>query len=384
MQRIGIFGGTFNPVHKEHINLAINAVKELKLDKLFIMPTFISPHKSHLSAPAEDRVNMLKLAFFGQKNVEISDFEIKKGGKSYTYQTVEYFKSQFDCELFFICGADMLVDFKTWKEPQRILNSATLCVFSREDFLIDYDKEKKYFIENFKKEFIKLSYVGKRDSSTKIRIFASLNLPLTDFTTKKVEKYILTNKIYGEFKYAEFLKNNLTEKRIIHTANVAVTALSKVKELNLDYEKVKTSALLHDLAKYISPFQYEGEIIEQVNQSGVEISSIEEMPKAVIHAFLGAIIAENALKIQDQDVLNAIRYHTTARPNMSALEKLIFVADMVEEGRNYQGVETLRKYYSMDFETCFKECLKEEMIHLKNKNQEIFKLTEFAYNYYIK
>ena len=69
---------------------------------------------------------------------------------------------------------------------------------------------------------------------------------------------------------------------------------------------------------------------------------------------------------------------------MSALEKLIFVADMVEEGRNYQGVETLRKYYSMDFETCFKECLKEEMIHLKNKNQEIFKLTEFAYNYYIK
>ena len=109
----------------------------------------------------------------------------------------------------------------------------------------------------------------------------------------------------------------------------------------------------------------------------------ENVPAPVVHAFLGAYIAEKVLGVTDKEILDAIRYHTSGRANMSTLEKLIFVADMVEEGRTYEGVEYLRDLYEKeDFEHCFRECLKEEVVHLINKKQYIYEKTLEAYDYY--
>ena len=372
MYKIGIFGGTFNPVHNEHVNIAKNAVEELNLDTLYVMPTFISPHKSSVPASETDRLNMLKLAFRGTDKIKVSDYEILKGGKSYTYLTVEHFKEKYDCELYFICGGDMLVDFKTWKNPDRILNACNLAVFDRKDFNVDYPSERTYFSDTFNKSFIKLNYIGKEDSSTKIRIYSSFGLDITAFTPKNVAEYIKENNLYKPDTYTEFAKDNLTEKRLIHTANVVVTALSMAKRNNLDPEKVRISATLHDCAKYLDYKKYPGFVMDG------------ELKAPVVHAFLGAYIAENVLKITDSEIIDAIKYHTSGRPEMSDLEKLIFVADMVCEDRDYEGVEKLRYYFNnYDLNTCFKECLKEEMIHLKNKKTDIYNLTLSAYNYYI-
>jgi len=141
MEKIGILGGTFNPVHLEHINLAKKAVKALNLDKLIIMPTYLPPHKEIIPAPAQDRLNMLKLAFLDDDKIEVSDFEIEKQGKSYTYLTVEHFKEKLSAHLYFIVGGDMLTDFKTWRNPDRILKACDLCVFGRDDFFTDYQAE---------------------------------------------------------------------------------------------------------------------------------------------------------------------------------------------------------------------------------------------------
>ena len=109
-----------------------------------------------------------------------------------------------------------------------------------------------------------------------------------------------------------------------------------------------------------------------------------DVPPPVVHAFLGAYVAEHVLNITDTEVLDAIRYHTSGRAKMSNLEKLIFVADMVEEGRTYLGVEKLRKaYYEDDFEKAFIQCLKEEVLHLLNKKQYIYYRTLEAYEYYV-
>ena len=109
------------------------------------------------------------------------------------------------------------------------------------------------------------------------------------------------------------------------------------------------------------------------------------MPKPVVHAYLGAYIAEKILKINDEEIINAIRYHTSGRPNMTALEKLVFVADMVEEGRSYEGVDFLRgEYENKSLDECFVSCLKEEYVHLKNRGGDIFHLTTDAFNYYVK
>ena len=108
------------------------------------------------------------------------------------------------------------------------------------------------------------------------------------------------------------------------------------------------------------------------------------MPKPVVHAFLGAFVVENVLKIKDKEIIDAIRYHTTGKANMSNLARLIFLADMVEIGRDYDGVEYLRDLYEKDFDLCFKEALKEEVIHLKNKGEEIYFETLNALEYYTK
>ena len=152
---------------------------------------------------------------------------------------------------------------------------------------------------------------------------------------------------------------------------MVITALKKAKSLGVDENKVIAAAALHDCAKYIDYNKVKGFSIEK------------NVPYPVIHQFLGAFIAEKVLGVEDVEVLDAIRYHTSGKPNMSQLGKLIFVADMVEEGRNYEGVDYLRALYEKeDFELCFKECLKEEVLHLINRGEKIYEETLSAYDYY--
>lgn len=374
MKRIGVYGGTFNPVHVEHVRLATRAVSQLNLDKLFIIPTFLSPHKATAPIDAKYRLEMLKLAFAGQDKIEVSDYEIEKQGKSYSYLTIEHFKEKYrESSLFILVGEDMLSDFKTWRNPERILELSDLAVFGREDFSLDYDKENEYFLSRFKKSFIRLDAVGKSISSTEIRLRVVLGLSTDNLIDKKVREYIDKNALYKKDAYTEFLRENLTEKRLVHTINVVVTAMKKAKDLGLDENKVYLSALLHDCAKYLDPKDYKDFVLPK----GV--------PAPVVHSFLGAFVAEKVLGITDVEILDAIRFHTSGKAEMTTLGKLIFVADMVEKDRNYEGVEILRKLYAQsDFEKCFIECLKEEFLHLLNKKQYIYEQTLEAFRYYVK
>ncbi len=372
MKRIGIFGGTFSPVHSEHVALAKVSLSKLNLDKLFVLPTFVSPHKTGVSASPKDRLNMLKLAFSGEEKIEVNDFEIARGEVSYSYITAEHFKSDRSAEIFMLVGADMLKDFKTWRYPERILSAACLVACQREDNKVDLKEEIEYIKNTFHHDVIELDFCGKAQSSTKIRTYASLGLSVEDFTDKKVAEYIKEKGLYKGGEIEKFVSSVLPEKRLIHTANVITSALLWAKRLNLNEETVKIAGALHDVAKYLDPSDYKGFNLEK------------DVPKPVVHAFLGAHIAENVLGITNQDIINAVRYHTSGRPNMSDLEKLIFVADMVEEGRTYDGVDILREHYQKDFNKCFIECLKEETLHLKNKKAEIYRLTLEAFDYYVK
>lgn len=372
MEKIGIYGGSFNPVHNQHVELAILAKEELGLDKLYIMPTFIAPHKSEQCLSAEHRLNMLHLAFDGIDGIEVSDYEIKKGGKSYTYQTVEHFKSTTNAELYFLVGGDMLYDFKTWKNPERILNACTLASFSRQDFKNDLDALQEYFRNTFNKEFIQLKASGKAVSSTKIRVYSSFGLDITELVNERVAKYVKDNDLYPADLYTKAVINMLPKKRVRHTANVVITALSKAKELKLDESKVRIAGTLHDIAKYIDFNTVDGFLPPP------------DLPEPVIHAFLGEFIARQKLKVADPEILEAIKYHTSAKPNMCTLAKLIFLADMIEEDRSYEGVELLRECFKGDLDECLLTALKEELVHLINKKQPICALTLEAIEYYEK
>lgn len=132
MTKTGIFGGAFNPVHNGHVRLAEEAVKQLKLKKLLIIPTFESPHKATKLVPFDDRAEMCRRAFGHIAGAEVSDIERRLGGTSFTINTIRELKRRFPGEQFFLLiGGDMLYSFDQWFKYEAILNEVKVCAVAR-------------------------------------------------------------------------------------------------------------------------------------------------------------------------------------------------------------------------------------------------------------
>ena len=178
--KIGIYGGSFDPPHIEHINLCVNAVKSLNLDRLFIVPAKIPPHKKVQPISGEYRLEMVKLALSNVDvpQITVSDYELNSAGKSYTYLTIEHFKSLYkDAQIYFLMGTDMLENFPTWKEPKAILNMAKLYVFGRDGESME--RAKQVFLNAFSDRLNSLvfaNFSGKMVSSTHVRHIKHQNL----------------------------------------------------------------------------------------------------------------------------------------------------------------------------------------------------------------
>lgn len=132
--KIGVFGGTFNPIHVAHVRTAQEYARQLKLDKLILVPTYIPPHKkARFLASAEDRLAMCRLAIADLPLFEVSEFEIREAEKSYTFKTLRHLAGLYpESELFLLMGADMFVTVQDWRQPQEIYRLATLCAAQRE------------------------------------------------------------------------------------------------------------------------------------------------------------------------------------------------------------------------------------------------------------
>ncbi len=139
MKKTGIFGGAFNPVHNGHVRLAEEAVKQLKLRRLLIIPTYVSPHKHTNLAPYEDRAEMCRRAFGHIPGVEVSDIEVRLGGTSYSINTVRALKEMYPNEQFFLLiGGDMLFSFDKWYKYESLLKETKVCAAARDgDSLAD-------------------------------------------------------------------------------------------------------------------------------------------------------------------------------------------------------------------------------------------------------
>ena len=378
--RIGVFGGSFDPVHSEHIALAHSAVQTLGLDKLLVMPAYAPPHKKGKRlSPDNARLDMCRLAFEGCERIEVSDYEIVKKGTSYTYLTMRHFRQKYEnAELFFLVGTDMLRDFPTWKEPQDILNNATLAVCARAEETGWAERERGWFLEKFGKEFVTIDYNGAAVSSTEIRVLAGAGMDLTLFVPPKVASYIEEKGLYFIPNAKEALSLEKQSRRL-HSVRVAKIAAKRAVELGLDEKKAITAALFHDCAKNIK--------LASPLLSGFTLPTAwGEVPQSVVHQFSGAYLAEHAFGVTDSDILNAVRYHTSGRENMSELEKLIFLADMVEEERDYDCVESLRTLFwnGKNLDACLETALKETVAFLQKKGAEVYPLTLEAYAYYRK
>ncbi len=132
-KRIGILGGTFNPIHLGHLAAAEEVGDRLRLDQVLFIPAFLPPHKQEDMPSADQRLEMVRLAICGNRRFALSDMEIRRGGLSYTIDTIEELRLLHrDTELFFLTGIDSFLEIRTWKEWRRLLTLCTFVVLSRE------------------------------------------------------------------------------------------------------------------------------------------------------------------------------------------------------------------------------------------------------------
>jgi nicotinate-nucleotide adenylyltransferase len=189
--KIGIYGGTFDPIHIAHLIIAEFTCHELNLDTLYFVPSFIPPHKvSQDISAAKHRLNMLKLALADNELFDISTFELEKGGTSYTIDTLRHFREIYNVtqdNLYVLIGADNLADFSKWKDPDKIKAAAQIVVADRPNAHVDTAQYKDInFLQSPMLEI----------SASMIRERVRQNKTVRYLTHAKVEAYIREQKLY--------------------------------------------------------------------------------------------------------------------------------------------------------------------------------------------
>lgn len=196
MKKYGIMGGTFNPIHLAHLYIAYEAKEQLNLDKVIFMPAGNLPHKKNTIIDAKFRYEMVRKAIEGYEGFEINSYEIEKNGYSYTYETLNALKED-DLKLYFIAGADSLMDIEKWKNTKEVLNSCTFVVFNRGEFNRETLKSQKEYLENkYQAEIVLLDIMSIDISSTIIRKRIKEGKRVDFFLPNKVLEYINDNDFY--------------------------------------------------------------------------------------------------------------------------------------------------------------------------------------------
>ena len=376
MSRIGIYGGAFNPPHTGHIRAAEYAVQALALDKLLLIPSYVSPHKPLPAGSATPAQRLAMTGLWAGEKMEVCDIELSRGGTSYTYQTVEQLKLQYPHdELVLFMGTDMFLSFHTWKEPARILSCVSLAVFYRGE------KGEKEKIAEIQREYesqghtIYLVENPVTDiSSTQLRRMLVFGCA-APFLDERVLAYIQENGLYGTNQNYQNLPmeeleqvviNLLNPNRVKHVLGCRDTAAELAKVWGADEVDAARAGLLHDITKALDgPLQ-----LTLCSEYGKVLDEFSENNPKTLHALTGSMVARKIFGENDA-VVDAIESHTTGKPAMNTLEKIIYVADYMEPNRDFPGVEELRHLAYTDLDGALKLGLEMTLAMLREQKRQI-------------
>lgn len=353
--RIGVYGGTFNPPHLGHITAARAVFELLKLDKLLLIPDGQPPHKPlpQGSPTAQQRLELTRLA--GEQlgldeKVETLDMELRRGGKSYTADTLEAVRALYpNDEVWLLMGSDMFLTLHTWHQPERIMTLAGIAAFGRteanEEELFAIQRERLYRMYPFARIFT-LSVPGVVEiSSTDLRDKLARGEG-SWYLAPAVYGSILRDQLYGtdaDLKRLPLEKlrpvalSFLKHKRIPHVLGTEQEAIRLALRYGADVQKARVAALLHDCTKKLDM----EEQLALCRQYGIRLDELEQRALKLLHAKTGAAIARDLFDVDDE-IYSAIYWHTTGHANMTLLEKIMYLADYIEPTRNFPGVNELR------------------------------------------
>lgn len=199
MKKIAMFGGSFNPPHLGHFELAETVIDRLNLDLLLLVPVFIPPHKTgeYMAAP-EHRLNMCRIFERYNPKIKTSDIEISRGGSSYTVDTLQRLKALYpDTKLYLIVGADMYMTLQSWKNPEEICSLAAICTVSRNGDDVEMLKNHSRFLKRFNCESVIISDRVMSVSSTQVRNGVKSGNQADSLVLPEVWDYIRNHGLYN-------------------------------------------------------------------------------------------------------------------------------------------------------------------------------------------
>ncbi len=383
---LAIYGGSFNPPHLGHLEAARSVEAELAPDKLLIIPDNIPPHKSMEpgSPTAEQRLELCRLNFRTLENAEISDMEINRQGKSYTADTVRELRLSYpEDELCLVVGSDMLLTFEEWYDFRYLLDNCRLAVVSREEDDLDALRAQRDRLEReYGARVTLLQHAPLPMSSSEIRVWLRLRLG-SDLLDNEVYASIIKNRYYDAMPelcwLREAAKTHLTAKRVAHVAGCESEAVRLAMHYGENAENAAEAGILHDITKKLT----RDEQLILCEKYAIICDEVQLANNKLLHAVTGAALARDEFGVSDE-VYNAIRWHTTGKPDMSLLEKIIYMADYIEPTRDFPGVERLRELAYKDIDAAMALGLKMSIEDVKSAGAALHEDTQHAYEWYTK
>ena len=376
MQRIGIYGGTFDPPHIGHMQAAAQAIETLALDKLLLMPTFAAPHKNGSTTSPEHRLQMLRLAAAALPKTEVSTLEIRREGISYTCETVCALRDEYpDAKLYLLMGSDMFLCFRNWKNPEEILQNATLAVLYRGDkgekTAVDEELEN---LRAMGADVVLVRNDTVQISSTQMRRLLAFRCA-AQMLPEGVLDYVRTHYLYNTRapwknlpmeQLEDVVISLLKPNRVAHVLGCRDTAVELARRWGADETDAARAGILHDITKAIDgPLQ-----LTLCEAYGKILSDFSRKYPKTLHALTGSLVAERIFG-ENPAVVSAIEHHTTGKADMTLLEKIIYVADYMEPNRNFPGVEKLRELAFTDIDAALKLGLEMTLEHLAEQGAEV-------------
>ena len=350
MKKMGLFGGTFDPIHKGHVSMALRLAQSLHLDGVVLMPSFIPPHKiKENMASAEHRLAMCRLAAQEHPILSVSDLELKRGGASFTVDTLETLCEMHpDTQWYLLVGADMFATLRTWHRFADIAKMAVLCTIAREGTETSHLQA---YADELQAEGIRC-YVDTLPvepySSTQVRSRFAMGETIADLVDSSVERYIRENGLYqqqetmccrtADEQYISIIRNRLGDYRFRHSMCVAEEARRLAVLHGADPNKAYTAGIVHDIMKDTAK-EAQLQILQDYD---VELDAVELQTPMLWHARCGEVFLRHVLGLTDEEILSSVRYHTTGRAGMSLLEKVVFTADFTSADREYPDVAVIR------------------------------------------
>jgi len=386
LERIGLMGGSFNPIHLMHVAVARKAMEEAALEKVLFLPTGSPPHKRDGLAPASQRLQMVRLALAQETGFFPSDIEMNRSGTVYTVDTLMLLRKQLpQAEFYYIIGEDTLYDLINWREPERVFQMCRFLVCFRPG--AGNAVSPQSILEELVRRGARFEFLGSAAgdmSSTILRTRIALGEE-PEGLHPAVMEYIRVMGLYGMKEspsgfadHMDRLMTSMSLKRMAHTLCVAYTARHLAVLHGEDEERAAIAGLLHDCAKGMDLSAMQA----YTREYGINVDGSILASSALLHAVVGAHMARNMYGILDEQVLSAIARHTLGNAPMTRLEMIVYLADKIEPGReDYPGLYEIRRLCETDLTGAVLLSLENTASYVKGRGKTLHPATDHTINW---